>query len=510
MLTLGHARDIITMCRILSDGIENEMKKWEKGVFELIFADLFFIYFFLPLCLTLYFITKKTRYRNYVLVGFSLVFYAWGEPVWVFILLLSSVINYFAALAIDNAKSRSKAKMLMALVTIWDLGVLFCFKYIGFFVSNIDSWFGLSIPVPKITLPIGISFYTFQTLSYVIDVYRRQVPVQKTYSKLLLYISLFPQLVAGPIVRYSTIANEIDKRKTTIKDISDGISRIILGLGKKVIIANSISSIVTSLFGEMENGYEAMGGVTVLGTWYGAVLVGLWYYFDFSGYSDMAIGMGRIFGFHFDENFKYPYICRSITEFWRRWHISLSTWFRDYVYIPLGGNRKGRTRQCINIMIVWSLTGFWHGASWNFMIWGAYFGVLLLIEKLFLLKKLENANGFVQHLYAVALVAIGWGIFYFEDFASLGKFFKSLIGFAPGGFTDLSTNSIFTQNIWLFFAACAFSTPMIPKIRKAVCKSEGSAKAFGTFSVLCNLAILLVSSMMLVNTTNNPFLYFKF
>ena len=485
MLTLGHARDIITMCRILSDGIENEMKKWEKGVFELIFADLFFIYFFLPLCLTLYFITKKTRYRNYVLVGFSLVFYAWGEPVWVFILLLSSVINYFAALAIDNAKNRSKAKMLMALVTIWDLGVLFCFKYIGFFVSNIDNWFGLSIPVPK-------------------------VPVQKTYSKLLLYISLFPQLVAGPIVRYSTIANEIDKRKTTIKDISDGISRIILGLGKKVIIANSISSIVTSLFGEMENGYEAMGGVTVLGTWYGAVLVGLWYYFDFSGYSDMAIGMGRIFGFHFDENFKYPYICRSITEFWRRWHISLSTWFRDYVYIPLGGNRKGKTRQCINIMIVWSLTGFWHGASWNFMIWGAYFGVLLLIEKLFLLKKLENANGFVQHLYAVALVAIGWGIFYFEDFASLGKFFKSLIGFAPGGFTDLSTNSIFTQNIWLFFAACAFSTPMIPKIKKAVCKSEGSAKAFGTFSVLCNLAILLVSSMMLVNTTNNPFLYFKF
>ena len=476
----------------------------------MIFADLFFIYFFLPLCLTLYFITKKTKYRNGVLIGFSLVFYAWGEPVWVFILLLSSVINYFAALAIDKAKGKSKAKMLMALVTIWDLGVLFCFKYIGFFVSNIDSWFGLSIPVPKISLPIGISFYTFQTLSYVIDVYRKKVPVQKTYSKLLLYISLFPQLVAGPIVRYSTIADEIDKRKTTLKDISDGISRIILGLGKKVIIANSISTIVESLFGKFEDGYEAMGSVTVLGTWYGAVLVGLWYYFDFSGYSDMAIGMGRIFGFHFDENFKYPYICKSITEFWRRWHISLSSWFRDYVYIPLGGNRKGKTRQCINIMIVWSLTGFWHGASWNFMIWGAYFGVLLLIEKLVLLNKLEKAPSAVQHLYAVALVAIGWGIFYFEDFASLGKFFKSLIGFAPEGFTNLSTNSLFAQNIWLFIAACAFSTPIIPRIKKAICKNQASAKAFGTFSVICNLAILLVSSMMLVNTTNNPFLYFKF
>ena len=308
----------------------------------MIFADLFFIYFFLPLCLTMYFFTKKIKYRNRVLIGFSLVFYAWGEPVWVFILLLSSVINYFAALAIHNNRNNSKAKLLMALVTIWDLGVLFCFKYIGFFVGNFNSWFGLHIPVPKIALPIGISFYTFQTLSYVIDVYRGSVSVQRSYSNLLLYISLFPQLVAGPIVRYSTIADEIDRRRITLKDISDGVSRIILGLGKKVIIANSISTIVESLFGKMKDGYEAMGNVTVLGTWYGAVLVGLWYYYDFSGYSDMAIGMGRIFGFHFDENFKYPYICTSITEFWRRWHISLSTWFRDYVYIPLGETARAR------------------------------------------------------------------------------------------------------------------------------------------------------------------------
>ena len=251
----------------------------------MIFADLFFVYFFLPLCLALYFATKKIRYRNLVLVVFSLVFYAWGEPKWVFILLISSVINYFAALAIDKNAGTGKAKLFMALVTVWDLGVLFAFKYIGFFMSNIDNWFGLSLPVPKITLPIGISFYTFQTLSYVIDVYRQKVPVQKEYPKLLLYISLFPQLVAGPIVRYSTIANEIDHRKTTLKDVSEGISRIILGLGKKVILANSVGSIVTALFGKAADDYAAAASSTVLGNWYGAVLIAMWYYFDFSGYS---------------------------------------------------------------------------------------------------------------------------------------------------------------------------------------------------------------------------------
>ncbi|MBR7007212.1 MAG: MBOAT family protein [Ruminococcus sp.] len=476
----------------------------------MIFADLFFVYFFFPLCLGLYFLTKKIKYRNIVLIAFSLVFYAWGEPKWVFILLISSVINYYAALAIDKNKGQALSKTFMILITVYDLGVLFAFKYISFFISNFDSWFGLSIPVPQISLPIGISFYTFQTLSYVIDVYRGDVPVQKDYPKLLLYISLFPQLVAGPIVRYATIAEEIDRRKTTVKDVSEGISRIMLGIGKKVIIANSISTIVTALFGEFKDGYAAAANSTVLGNWYGAVLVGMWYYFDFSGYSDMAIGMGRIFGFHFDENFKYPYICTSITEFWRRWHISLSSWFRDYVYIPLGGNRKGKTRQCVNIMIVWALTGFWHGASWNFMIWGLYFGVLLLIEKLLIGKWLSNTHKAVQHIYAVALVAIGWGIFYFEDFKSLGRFFKSLIGFAPGGFTDLSTNSLFTQNIWLFIAAAVLCTPIIPKIKKSLCTTAGGMKVAGTLGILLNLAILFISSMMLVNTTNNPFLYFKF
>ena len=476
----------------------------------MVFADLFFIYFFLPLCLGLYFYTKKIKYRNTVLIAFSLIFYAWGEPVWVFILLLSSVVNYYAALAINKNKGTPKAKQLMILTTVYDLGVLFIFKYIGFFVRNLDSWFGLSIPVPKVALPIGISFYTFQTLSYVIDVYRQKVKVQEEYPKLLLYISLFPQLVAGPIVRYSTIADEIDHRKTTVQDVSDGISRIILGLGKKVIIANSISKIVTALFGEMSDHYAAAASSTVLGNWYGAVLVGMWYYFDFSGYSDMAIGMGRIFGFHFDENFKYPYICTSITEFWRRWHISLSSWFRDYVYIPLGGNRKGKARQCLNIMIVWSLTGFWHGASWNFMIWGAYFGVLLLIEKLFIGEKLARTSSLVQHLYSVALIAVGWGIFYFEDFKSLGRFFKSLVGFAPGGFTDVSTNSLFAQNVWLFIAAGVLCTPIIPRIKKSLCVSASWTRAVGIAGILLNLGILFLSSIMLVNTTNNPFLYFKF
>jgi alginate O-acetyltransferase complex protein AlgI len=397
--------------------------------------------------------------------------------------------------------------MLMALVTIWDLGVLFCFKYIGFFVSNIDSWFGLSIPVPKITLPIGISFYTFQTLSYVIDVYRRQVPVQKTYSKLLLYISLFPQLVAGPIVRYSTIANEIDKRKTTIKDISDGISRIILGLGKKVIIANSISSIVTSLFGEMENGYEAMGGVTVLGTWYGAVLVGLWYYFDFSGYSDIAIGLGRIFGFHFDENFKYPFICKSISEFWQRWHISLSSFFRDYLlYLPLFGKR----RKYGGLFLVWFCTGLWHGASWNFIFWGLYYGLFILMELKIGKKRMKKWNPVFSHIYTKVVIAIGFGIFYFEDLGALGRFFKALVGANGNPLTDSVTTTIFRNYLYVILLAVVFSMPVIPKLKELCMKQKSRAVFIQAAGVVCNVAILLICSILLVNSTNNPFLYFRF
>lgn len=476
----------------------------------MVFADLFFIYFFLPACLICYFITKSAKIRNATLITFSLIFYAWGEPVWVSILIVSSLVDYLNGLVIDKFRGKWQAKAAVVWSLIFNLGILFAFKYMGFMVENFNALTGAKIPVPHIALPIGISFYTFQTISYTVDCYRDKVKTQRNFFRFLMYVSLFPQLIAGPIVRYSVIGDEIDNRKTTVKDFSDGMSRIILGLAKKVIIANSISSIVTSLFGEASNKYSGVYSVSVFGTWYGAVLVGLWYYFDFSGYSDMAIGMGRIFGFHFDENFKYPYICKSITEFWRRWHISLSSWFRDYVYIPMGGNRKGKVRQCVNILVVWALTGFWHGASWNFMIWGAYFGVLLLIEKLLIGKWLKNTNAVVSHLYAIALVAVGWGIFYFENFKALGTFFKGLVGLNGNGLSDPITNSLFMNNIWLFIAALVFSTPILPKIREAATKAPSSDYFVRVCSMICNVALLLISSVLLVNTTNNPFLYFRF
>ncbi len=476
----------------------------------MVFADLFFIYFFLPLCMLLYFIAHKTEARNIVLLVFSLVFYAWGEPVWVLMLVAYSFLNYMTGLAIGKTKSKKKKKRALVIALIIDVGVLAVFKYTGFFVENINSLLGISIPVPNIKLPIGISFYTFQTLSYSIDCYWGKVKTQKNFYKFLLYVSMFPQLIAGPIVRYSTIAEEIDNRRTTMKDVSEGFSRIILGIGKKVIIANSLSTIVTGCFGDAANGYAGVANVSALGAFFGAAMVALWYYFDFSGYSDMAIGMGRVFGFHFDENFIYPYVCDSITEFWRRWHISLSTWFRDYVYIPLGGNRKGYARQCVNIMIVWALTGFWHGASWNFMLWGVYFGILLLIEKRFLLKPLQKAPKAISHIYALFLVIIGWGIFNFDDMGALGKFFKALVCANGNPFSSIVTRKLFLSNIFLIIAAILLSLPVIPKFKKWAAKKANTYYFMRGAGIIMNVVILALSSLILVNNTNNPFLYFRF
>ena len=317
----------------------------------MVFADLFFLYFFLPVCLICYFITRNATIRNVVLIVFSMIFYAWGEPVWVSILCVSALVDYCNGRVIEKHPEGWQAKLALAWSLIFNLGLLFGFKYTGFFVENLNHFAGMNIPVPHIKLPIGISFYTFQTISYTIDCYWGKVKPQKSPLKFLMYVSLFPQLVAGPIVRYSVIAEEIEDRKTTINDISEGFSRIILGLGKKVLIANSLSTVVTALFGDADNKYASIDSLSVLGTWYGAILVGLWYYFDFSGYSDIAIGLGRIFGFHFDENFKYPFICKTISEFWQRWHISLSSFFRDYVlYIPIFGKR----RKYGGLFLVWS------------------------------------------------------------------------------------------------------------------------------------------------------------
>lgn len=476
----------------------------------MVFADLFFLYFFLPVCLICYFITRKEVIRNIVLVVFSLIFYAWGEPVWVSILIVSSVVDYFNGLIIEKNPNSSKAKMAVIWSLVFNLGVLIGFKYTGFFVENINAVTGAGIPVPRIKLPIGISFYTFQTISYTIDCYRGEVKPQKNFGKFLMYVSLFPQLVAGPIVRYSVIGREIESRKTTVKDFSEGFSRLILGLSKKVIIANNVSTIVTTLFGDAENNFENVANATVTGTWLGVIAFSFQIYFDFSGYSDIAIGLGRIFGFHFDENFNYPYISDSITEFWRRWHISLSSWFRDYVYIPMGGNRKGKLRQCINIMVVWALTGFWHGASWNFMLWGVYFGIILLIEKNLLLKALKKVPKFIGHIYALILIAVGWGIFYFERIGALGTFFKCLVGLGGNKFFDDYTGRVFMSNLWLLIAAIVFSTPIVPKLKDKAFKSAGSAYAMQSAGVICNALLLIVCSLLLVNTTNNPFLYFRF
>lgn len=468
----------------------------------------------MPLCLLFYFFNHSIKIRNTVLLVFSLIFYAWGEPVWVIMLIAYSYLNYRTGLFIGKMRKRKHgeraAKRALLLAVVVDIGVLGVFKYSGFFVENLNSLLPFHIPVPHIRLPIGISFYTFQTLSYSIDCYRGNVKVQRSFRKFLLYVSMFPQLVAGPIVRYSTISEEINYRKTTLKDASEGFSRIIIGIGKKVILANSISKVVTGCFGTAESGYEGVATVSALGAFLGAAGVALQYYFDFSGYSDIAIGLGRIFGFHFDENFKYPYVCNSITEFWRRWHISLSSWFRDYVYIPLGGNRRGPARQCLNIMIVWALTGFWHGASWNFMLWGVYFGVLLLIEKLFLLKVLERLPKVIGHIYALYFVVIGWGIFHFDDLGALGKFFRALFCLNGNPFSSVITRNVFFSNIFLLLAAVLLSLPVIPALRKLLEKSDRGFLIAQSAGVVLNVGILLLSSMMLMNNTNNPFLYFRF
>lgn len=473
----------------------------------MVFADLFFLYFFLPICLVCYFITRKTAIRNAVLIVFSLIFYAWGEPVWVVLLLASAAVDYFNGLIISKHPESTRAKLAVAWSLIFNLGVLVGFKYTGFIVENINTFTGLGLKVPQIRLPIGISFYTFQTISYTVDCYWGKVKPQKSFGKFLMYVSLFPQLVAGPIVRYSVIGDEINSRRTTVKDFSDGFSRIILGLSKKVIIANNLSTIVTSLFGEAENGYANLSSVSAVGTWYGAVLVGLWYYFDFSGYSDIAIGLGRIFGFHFDENFKYPFICRSISEFWQRWHISLSTFFRDYVlYIPIFGKR----RKYGGLFLVWFLTGLWHGASWNFVIWGLYYGVFICIEMLIGKKKMKKMPAAAAHIYTKLVIFIGFGIFYFESFGALGAFFKSLVGLNGNKIFDSYTLRLFMGNLWLFMAAILFSMPIVPKLREKAFKSAGSAYIIQSAGIICNAVLLIVCSLLLVNTTNNPFLYYRF
>lgn len=467
----------------------------------MVFSSLFFLYFFLPICVIIYAAVKNIRNRNIVLLVFSLVFYAWGEPLYVFLLIISAAVNYLLAIGIDKLKNTSGAKILLIITLAFDIIMLGIFKYSGFVVENINAITHLNLPVPEVRLPIGISFFTFQMISYMIDCYWEKVDVQKSFPKFLMYVSLFPQLVAGPIVRYSAIESEIDSRKTTLDDLYSGFSRLAIGLAKKVIIANNLSTAVESLFG------GDMKSVSVVGTWLGAALYALQIYYDFSGYSDMAIGMGRIFGFHFDENFNYPFICKDVSEFWQRWHISLSTFFRDYLlYVPIFGKR----RKYGGLFLVWFCTGLWHGASWNYIIWGLYFGLFIFLETLAGKKKMKKIPIILRHIYNKIIIIIGFGIFYFEDFGRLGDFFKNLIGINGNGFIDVYTEITFANNFYLIIAALICSFPIAKVINKINEKSSAINVASSFLKIPVNLALILTSSIMLVDATNNPFLYFRF
>ena len=467
---------------------------------------------FLPVTLLVYFLVpgRFVMARNTVLLIASLIFYGWGEPKYILVMLASIVLNYILAIAIGkfkNDKNEHGAKLMLVIDIIVNLGLLGFFKYTDFIIETVNSMTGAGLGLLGIALPIGISFYTFQTMSYVIDVYRGKVSSQKNIIILATYITLFPQLIAGPIVRYSDVEIQLRDRESGIDRISSGIRRFIIGFAKKVLIANQMAVIWEEIYGLVVAGEHPGAALT----WIGAIAFTFQIYFDFSGYSDMAIGLGRILGFDYLENFNYPYISQTITEFWRRWHMSLSSWFKEYVYIPLGGNRKGLPRQLINIAIVWALTGLWHGASWNFVVWGVYYGILLIIEKLFLLgalNKLPEKLRFIRHIYALILVVIGWVIFNITDFNILGNYLKEMF---TGGLGDASMLSYYVTTRGAIFLIAAFcSTPVIEKLFNKMNANLMFHTTRDMVEAFLLIILLIMSIAFLVSGSYNPFLYFRF
>lgn len=454
----------------------------------MVFSSILFIFYFLPLTLLLYY-AGPSRLRNLVLLVMSLAFYSWGEPVYVSIMLFSTIFDYGNGLAIEKCLSSGRkraARAVLLLSVAGNLGILGFFKYSNFFIETVNAVGGMDFPLLELSLPIGISFYTFQTMSYTIDVYLGQARAQKNLVQFGAYVAMFPQLVAGPIVKYKDISGQLADRNVTAERFSYGISRFITGLSKKVLLANNIGMVWEQISG---------GNLAVLSAaeaWIGAAAFSFQIYFDFSGYSDMAIGLGELFGFHFQENFNHPYRSKSMTEFWRRWHISLGTWFREYVYIPLGGSRKGMKRQLRNLLIVWCLTGLWHGASWNFLVWGLYFGVFLTAEKLFLLRRLEALPGWVSHAYCLIFVAVSWVIFAFDSMADVCTYVKSMFGLGSGGW--IGEAALYYGETWgVFFVVCALCSLGIFKMKRAF------------------LPVLFAASIcFLAGGTYNPFLYFRF
>ena len=461
----------------------------------MLFSSNVFLFAFLPVVLLLYYVSPR-RLRNPVLLLWSLVFYGWGEPVYLFLMIATILLNYGFGLWIHKKQAAGeKAKLPLVLGVVANLVILGFFKYAGFFVRQLQAVvpFLSGVKAPEISLPIGISFYVFQSMSYVIDVYRNDAPVQKNPLTFGTYVTLFPQLIAGPIVRYKDVAEQMETRRENVHDFASGVQLFVLGLGKKVLLANPM--------GNLWNLLQAERGT--LTAWVGILAYSLQIYFDFSGYSDMARGLGRMFGFEFLENFNYPYISASITEFWRRWHISLSTWFREYVYIPLGGNRKGLPRQILNLLIVWGLTGFWHGASWNFILWGLYYAVLLILEKLFLLKFLKKAPGILGHIYTIFAVLLGWALFYFENLSSLFGFFGRLFTASPASVHGMNLGLAFTPMILIsIFAATPAAKVLLSNSREKV------VVRYGAVAVVMVMLLLCVAA--LASQSYNPFIYFRF
>ena len=466
----------------------------------MVFSSTIFLCVYLPLVLLGYYICPK-KGRNLFLLIASLVFYAWGEPKYVFLMIFSILVNYiFGRLMDKHRENKKRLKLMLVLSVVIDLGLLSVFKYTDFIITNVNAIFGSSFDLLNIALPIGISFYTFQAMSYTIDVYRNDVRVQKNLIDFGMYITMFPQLIAGPIVRYADVQDQLADRSVTTADFSEGIMRFVVGLGKKVLLANQMGAVWSDIY--------ALGGdVSALMAWTGAIAYTFQIYFDFSGYSDMAIGLGRMFGFKFPENFRYPYQSVSITDFWRRRHITLSTWFKEYLYIPLGGNRRGLTRQALNLLIVWSLTGFWHGAGWNFVLWGLYYFVILFIEKLFLLKALDKLPKFFRHVYALLLIIIGWVIFASDDVSVLLPFLGSMFG-ANGAIGGMDVYTLLTKAALLVI--CCIASTELPKKLFLSAAGAMSEKAAFTLKSVMTIALLALSMILLIGDSYNPFLYFRF
>ena len=476
----------------------------------MVFSSMTFLLLFLPIVLLLYFSAGALRWKNAVLLLASLLFYAWGEPVCVLAMLFSTAVNYLCAAAIVRTDEPRRRKAALAVGVGVSLALLFYFKYFSFALQNLALLLPRPLSVPQIRLPIGISFYTFQVLTYTVDVYRGKVPAQKSFPRLLLYVSCFPQLIAGPIVQYADVAEQLDGRSTSVEDFNEGIERFVAGLAKKVLLANICGAAVEALPG---GGAASLGGA-----WYHAFLYTLQIYFDFSAYSDMAIGLGRVLGFRYKENFNYPYVSLSATEFWRRWHISLGSFFRDYVYIPLGGNRRGAARTALNLLVVWALTGLWHGAAWNFLLWGLYFGLLLILERFVLKSLIEKTPRALRWAITFVIAVVGWAIFYETDLHALGVTLRALLGYAasPDGtrtalpLLDETARKVIAQYSVFPLLAFAFSLPLVPAAKKALLAGKNGERRVAALRAVSTALLFALSLLFLVGQSYNPFIYFRF